>query len=348
MILRIILFPFAILYDAITGIRNRLYDRGYKPSASFELPLICIGNLSVGGTGKTPMVEYLVRLLENNWRLATLSRGYKRSTRGFRIAEPSDTPQSIGDEPFQFYQKYGDKVTVAVGEERVFAIPAILQAREIDIILLDDAFQHRRVRPSFSILLTDYNRPFYNDFLLPAGRLRESRGGAERADVVVVTKCPDTVSGDELMEIEKSIRGYVSKPVFFSGIKYGTPLPWGTTDPGGISEEVILITGIANAGPLRDYVKRHFRLVDHIEYADHHQYTAADLENMADRLQSNPSASILTTEKDINKLGTLAVQSRFPTGKLFYLPIQVQFLKDGKDFDEMLLSHLSGFREKKL
>jgi tetraacyldisaccharide 4'-kinase len=195
--------------------------------------------------------------------------------------------------------------------------------------------------------LTDYNRPFYNDFLLPAGRLRENRSGAERADVVVVTKCPDTISGDELMEIEKSIREYVLKPVFFSGIKYGTPLPWRTTDPGVVSEDVILVTGIANAGPLRDYVKKHFRLVDHVEFADHHQYTGADLKNMADRLQSYPSASILTTEKDISKLGLLAVQSRFPAGKLFYIPIQLQFLKGGRDFDEVLLSHLTGFGEKK-
>lgn len=348
MILRVILFPFAILYDAVTGIRNRLYDRGYRPSASFDLPVICIGNLSVGGTGKTPMVEYLVRLLEKSWRLATLSRGYGRNTRGFRIAQPSDTPASIGDEPFQFYQKFGEKVKVAVGEERAFAIPAILQESDAEVILLDDAFQHRRVRPSFSILLTDYNRPFYHDFLLPAGRLRENRSGAERADVVVVTKCPDSASGDELMEMEKSIREYVSRPVFFASIKYATPLPWTGMTNSDISDKVILVTGIANAGPLHDYVKKHFQLIDHIEFSDHHQYTPADIENMKRRIQSDPSACIVTTEKDISKLGSLAAQSAFPMEKLFYIPIQLQFLKDGRDFDEMLLSHLARFGEKKL
>jgi tetraacyldisaccharide 4'-kinase len=347
MILRIILFPFAILYDAVTWIRNRLYDRGFKPAASFDLPVVCIGNLSVGGTGKTPMVEYLVRLLENTHRLATLSRGYKRTTRGFRIASNIDTPQTLGDEPYQFYQKFGDRVTVAVGEERAYAIPAILQSRDVEVILLDDAFQHRRVRPSFSILLTDYNRPFYNDYLLPAGRLREARGGAERADLVVVTKCPDSVSDEERIEIEKSIREYVSKPVFFSTIKYGTPLPCGT-DSRGMADEVFLVSGIANARPLREYVKMHFRLIDHLEYPDHHEYSLNDVDEITRRLQAHPSASILTTEKDINKLGGLTVRSGFPPDKLFYLPIQLQILKNGRDFDEMLLSHLSSFKEKKM
>ena len=195
-LLRILLFPFSWLYYLITQIRNRLYDRGLKPSVKFELPVICVGNLTVGGTGKTPMIEHLIRLLQNRFKVATLSRGYGRATKGIRIAGPSENASTIGDEPFQFYTKFGKRITVAVGEERALAIPTILQeCSDTQIILLDDGFQHRKVSPGFSILLTDYHRPFYNDFLLPSGRLRESRWGAERADVIVVTKCPSAYIG---------------------------------------------------------------------------------------------------------------------------------------------------------
>src|SRR5687768_4340702 len=262
-LLRILLFPFALAYDLVTSLRNYLYDRGIKPSARFEVPVICIGNLSVGGTGKTPMVEHLIRLLYQQHRVATLSRGYGRKTKGFRLAADGDSPSTLGDEPFQFYSKFKDHITVAVGEERALAIPTILQTdSDVEVVLLDDAFQHRKVTPSLSILLSDYNRPFYDDYILPAGRLRESKQNAARADVIVVTKCPPQLSDDAMIEIEHAIRRHAEKPVFFASIRYGGPIPFSHSASAQI-KNVILISGIANAKPLEDYVKQNFTMLTH-------------------------------------------------------------------------------------
>jgi tetraacyldisaccharide 4'-kinase len=202
------------VYDGITALRNTLYDRSYKPSTRFALPVISVGNLAVGGTGKTPMVEYLIRLLAPEFQLATLSRGYGRKTKGFRIAGAADTAATLGDEPYQLYKKFSPQVEVTVGEERAYAIPMILQEREtIQAIILDDAFQHRSVTPGFSILLTEYGNPFFNDYVLPVGRLREAKSGADRADMVVVTKCPPHTSEDEMMAFENHIHSLCTFPV---------------------------------------------------------------------------------------------------------------------------------------
>src|SRR5690606_1240892 len=302
MILRILLLPFALLYQLITWVRNRLYDIGLKPSASFDLPLINVGNLTVGGTGKTPMVEYIIRLLSERYKVATLSRGYKRDTKGFRIASPGDNAATIGDEPFQFYRKFKDRITVSVGEDRAFAIPSLLhEHNDTEVILLDDAYQHRKIKPSFNILITDYNRPFYTDFLLPAGRLRESRSGAKRADVVVVTKCPDSITSQEAINMEASIRNYVNKPIFFSSIIDGTPLPFAKTIS-SFTSKIILLTGIAQPKPLVDYVSQNFTLVEHIQFPDHYAYKLGDLEMLRNKVRAISDVTILTTEKDMVKL----------------------------------------------
>ncbi len=339
-LLRILLYPMAMAYNFITGLRNRLYDRGLKPSVTFELPVINVGNLTVGGTGKTPLIEYLIRLLAPNHKVATLSRGYGRNTTGFRVASPTDNAGTLGDEPTQFYQKYGDRVTVAVGEERALAIPNILQDHpDTEIILLDDAYQHRKVRPSLNILLSDYNRPFYDDLLLPAGRLRESRQGAARADVVVVTKCPPEITDDEMMEIDQQVRRYVGKPVFFTHVRYGNPMPV-TARAQKLGDEVVLVTGIANAKPLVHYLKQTFNLVKHFDFTDHHTYRASDLEDFTNALKAHPKASFLTTEKDKVKLISPAFREMIEKIPLFYLPIEVEFIKNGQDFDEIVLNHL--------
>jgi tetraacyldisaccharide 4'-kinase len=339
-LLRILLYPMAMAYNFITGLRNRLYDRGLKPSVTFELPVINVGNLTVGGTGKTPLIEYLIRLLAPNHKVATLSRGYGRNTTGFRVASPTDNAGTLGDEPTQFYQKYGDRVTVAVGEERALAIPNILQDHpDTEIILLDDAYQHRKVRPSLNILLSDYNRPFYDDLLLPAGRLRESRQGAARADVVVVTKCPPEITDDEMMEIDQQVRRYVGKPVFFTHVRYGNPMPV-TAQAQKLGDEVVLVTGIANAKPLVHYLKQTFNLVKHFDFTDHHTYRASDLEDFTSALKAHPKASFLTTEKDKVKLVSPAFREAIEKIPLFYLPIEVEFIKNGQDFDEIVLNHL--------
>lgn len=337
-LLRILLFPFACLYKVVTLIRNKLYDQGLRPSVEFDVPVICVGNLTVGGTGKTPMIEHLIRMLQNEYEVATLSRGYGRTTKGIRIASAADSALTLGDEPYQFYAKFGRRVRVAVGEERALAIPTILQEHpETQIILLDDAFQHRKVKPGFSILLTDYYRPFYNDFLLPSGRLRESRAGANRADVIVVTKCPPEISEDQMMKIEKSIRGYAEKPVFFTDIRYGNPTPFSNTLTSP-SQDVILITGIGNAKPLVNFIKQNYNLVKHIKFNDHHTYTENDIAKLIALRNSDPKLSFITTEKDKVKIDTPQFQSIISGLPLFYIPIEVDFIKGGKDFDEIVLN----------
>lgn len=330
-----LLFPFSILYDGITTVRNRLYDLGIRPSVTFEVPVISVGNLSVGGTGKTPMIEYLVALLSNDFSLATLSRGYGRETKGIRIVNDRDNARTVGDEPFQLYEKYKAKALVAVGEERALAIPHILQEHpEVDLILLDDAYQHRQVKPSFQILLTDFNQLFVNDLLLPAGRLRESRAGAARADAIIVTKCPSNISDDLMMSIEGKIRKYNHKAIFFTKITYGSILPANGESvykPG----KIILVTGIANPKPLKEYLDQNFELVKHFSFRDHYVYSEKDIHAICEAARKE-GAVVVTSEKDLVKMNV--EQFNAASISLNYLPIEIQFLKNGKDFDEMVLN----------
>ena len=337
-LLRILLSPFSWIYYAVSQLRNRMYDRGLKPSVQFEVPVISVGNLSVGGTGKTPMIEYLVRLLQAEHKVASLSRGYGRKSRGFRIAEPKDNAQTLGDEPFQLYKKYGTNITVSVGEERALAIPLILQDHEdIQVILLDDAFQHRRVVPRFSILLTDYHKPFFDDYVLPSGRLREGRSNANRADVIVVTKCPATISQEQIGAIANSIRKYTEKPIFFSAIRYGiaTPFPNSASKP---IQKIALITAIANADPLIDHVSHRYTLIKHFAYRDHHFYSREDVSAWTRFASQNPDTVFLTTEKDKAKLEAPELQKEWSSLSFYYLPIELEFIKGGREFDEMIIN----------
>ncbi len=333
--LRLLLFPFAIVFDVVTRVRNHLYNIGHKPSFRFEVPIICVGNLNVGGSGKTPMTEYLIRLLSPTHRMATLSRGYGRRSRGFRIANAADNSTTIGDEPFQVYRKFGSKVCVAVGEDRAFAIPYILHEHEdIDVIVLDDAFQHRSVNPHFSVLLTEYNRPFTRDFVLPAGDLREARRGASRADAIVVTKCPAKAS---IASITTEVQRYApGKPVFFSRISYGTPVPFGALNqPSG---KIILVTGIANPDPLHEYLKARFEVAQHMKFADHHVFTDAEVKNMHYEAALNQELCLFTTEKDMVRL------LQFPSiaeHRWFYIPVEMEFVENGAEFDSLVRRQLN-------
>lgn len=334
------LLPFSMLYGAVTGVRNRLYDRGLKPSVAFDVPVIGVGNLSAGGTGKTPMIEYLIRLLGSEYRIATLSRGYGRRSRGFRIVGDKDDALTVGDEPFQFFRKYAGRAIVAVGEERAFAIPLILdQYPDTDVILLDDAFQHRRVRPAFQALLTDYNNLFVHDFLLPAGRLRESRKGADRADAIAVTKCPPHIDDDEMIAIEGAIREYTQKPVFFTGICYRGILPASGSTPYK-PEKVILLSGIANPKPMERYVADNFELVRHFDFPDHHIFSTSDLRRICDAAAQS-DAAVITTEKDMARIDTAVFDAA--SISLYYLPIEIEFLKSGKEFDAMVLNAVRSY-----
>lgn len=321
-------------------IRNSLYDKGIKPSASFDLPVIGIGNLTVGGTGKSPMVEYMIRLLSPTYKLATVSRGYGRETKGYRQASQSDNADTIGDEPFQFFRKFGEHVVVSVGEERALAIPLVLQENpDVQVILLDDAFQHRQVTASLNILLCDYSRPFYEDLVLPAGLLRESKHSAVRADIIVVTKCPAVITDDTLMDIERAIREIATKPIFFSTISYSLPVPFENTSV-PFTDTVILVTGIANTQALVQHAESKYKVVKHISFRDHHRYSETDLNTILEEVRRFPGASVLTTEKDMVKLEAKPFLSMLKQIPFYYLPISVQFLKEEREFDEIVTSHV--------
>lgn len=335
---RLVLWPFAVLYNLVTKVRNHLFDIGHKPSFEFEVPVISVGNLNVGGSGKTPMIEYLIRLLGPAHKVATLSRGYGRKTRGLRFAGSVDDASTIGDEPYQLLRKFGSDVKVVVGEDRAFAIPNLLnEFPDVDLILLDDAFQHRSVRPAFSILLTDYDHVFTRDFLLPAGNLREARAGARRADAVVVTKCPSQV-GDEVQLID-SIRKYVGpKPVFLSTIEYGQPVSFGS--PSVVGKRIVVLTGIANPESFVDFLRASNTIEHHFRFGDHHRYTLSEIEPIIS-FASARQATIITTEKDmVRLLGQSCGEAvlRYP---FFYIPIQAAFLKNGSEFDDLVLRKLA-------
>lgn len=336
-LLKIILLPLSFLYQLITDARNYVYDKNYRKSFRFNLPVINVGNLRVGGTGKTPHVEYLIRLLLNKkYQIGTLSRGYGRKTKGFILADETATAEKIGDEPLQFYQKFKDKISVSVGEERALAIPYLLYEKpDIQVIILDDAFQHRPVNPSFNILLTEYNQLFYKDFTFPAGRLRESRKGAKRADVVIVTKCEDNISVEQKTQIVQHIHRYTKEnlAVFFTNFRYNSPKNI-DNDFFDKHKKTILISGIAQPKNFENYAQKNFIIDKHFVFPDHHFYSDKDLEQINAYIEKNKDVQVLTTEKDFTKL--------FMIKKIFYLPIEVNFLDEDekKQFDEMVLKSM--------
>lgn len=334
-----LLFPLALLYDAITRLRNLLYERGWKAGHPTAVPSIGVGNLTVGGTGKTPHIEYLIRLLHPHFHLATLSRGYGRKTKGFRWAKPDTTAEEIGDEPMQFYHKFGAKgLRVAVGEKRVPAARQIVQdVPELDFLLLDDVFQHRAIQPHLLLLLSDYNRPFYQDFLLPAGRLREARKGAKRADALVITKCPPELSEAEREQIRSKVAPYLkpNTPVFFTSIRYGRRQPLSEQGIEG-KTPLFVVTGIANTQALEKHLKENFEVLDWLRFPDHHHYTLREMENIRKRLEKHQKRHplLLTTEKDAMKWLAPALKRSLKGVPAAYLPIEVYFLEDG--FDDWL------------
>lgn len=330
--------PFSIMYKWVMQFRNHLYDIEYKPVFRFDTKVISVGNLSMGGTGKTPFVEYILRfLVEKGYskKVATLSRGYGRKSKGFRIAAAEDLPNTIGDEPFQIYQKFKNDAVVSVGEDRVLAIPSIIfEHPENEVIILDDAYQHRSVKPNFSILLTDFNFRFYKDFVLPSGTLRESRKGAKRADVIVVTKCPVDLGKLEKEQIKGNIQRYAQKDVFFTTVKYERPVA--TVKGNEPDKNIVLVTGIAQSQKFKEYlVEDGFDIVKHFDFADHHNFTFREIEEV-EKMANDVNADIMTTEKDWVRLIYMPELSKSFQSKLFYIPIMVQFLEDEKSFHQIL------------
>ncbi|MEM6525126.1 MAG: tetraacyldisaccharide 4'-kinase [Bacteroidota bacterium] len=331
--LAVLLFPIALLYDLVTRFRNHLYNVGYKRSFSFQTNVIAVGNLSVGGTGKTPMVEYIVRLLRGKYHITTLSRGYGRRTKGYRLAHNDDTAKTIGDEPFQFYNKFKD-INVAVCEERALGIPFILVDRpETEVILLDDAFQHRSVKPQLNLMLTDFNNLFYNDLVLPVGRLRESRKGASRADIIIVTKCPKNEDQIPFGEIQDFMRKYNAKAdVFFSGIKYGSLIPFEGAGP--LKSKLIVFSGLASSRNFVEHLRSNYEVKEHFDFNDHHMYSPKEIKKLLEL--SGDECSLITTEKDMVKLIQPQFKSLLRDKSIYYLTIESYFLKDGKRFDSII------------
>ncbi len=325
--LRKILFPFSLIYAAITSLRNFFYDKNIKKSIGFDIPVIALGNLSVGGTGKTPMVEYLIRLLSDRYSLVVLSRGYKRKSKGFYLANDITTIEEIGDEPFQYHSKFKN-IHVAVNVDRVEGVTKILAALpKTEIVLLDDAFQHRKIKASFYIMLTAYNDLFYNDLVLPAGNLRECKSGVKRANVVVVTKCPKNLSEAEMLQIKSRI-DIDNDKIFFSTINYHQTVTNNVEEIPVIDlkNDFIAVAGIAKPEYFYEYLN--CTKNDCLTFPDHHFFSDQDLKNI---LQKANGRKIITTEKDYMRL-----QNQLPKNQLFYLPIEMDFIKEIEQFNNFL------------
>jgi tetraacyldisaccharide 4'-kinase len=329
-LLRILLFPVVPFYFLVTWLRNKLFDWDVYESKSYDFPVICVGNLSVGGTGKSPMIEYLIRLLKDDYRLATLSRGYKRTSKGFQIADENTTVELLGDEPFQFHQKFKD-IIVSVDANRQEGISNLIQLRTApEVVLLDDAYQHRKVKAGFYIMLTTYDNLYTNDIVLPTGNLREPRAGAKRANIIIVTKCPETLTEVEQEHIISKIKPLNNQKVFFSKIDYSN-----TILSEGKSLELLslkekpftLVTGIANPKPLLDYLRQLNLKFEHLNFKDHHAFSDSEIEMLKSK------SLILTTEKDYTRL------EHHLNDNLYYLPIESK-IENSEEFDSLLLEYV--------
>jgi len=330
----------------ITKIRNQLFDKGYFKSSEFDLPIINVGNLAVGGSGKTPHVEYLIRLLQDEFKVATLSRGYGRNTRGFREVNVNDKASESGDEPLQI-KKHFPNINVFVGEKRVEAVSQLLfEHPEIEVILLDDAYQHRAIKAGFNILLTDYSKIFTDDKIMPAGRLREHPRGAKRANLVIVTKCPLKLKDNEKASLQNKISQYTSADVLFSGIKYQNELIPVFSQKAEINKEmnIVLISGIAKSLGFEDYVKTKYqpKSFEHFNFRDHYHFKESDLHRIEEKFNTFADPKIiLCTDKDAVRLSEVAQGGSFEKLPVFRLPIEVAFLEeDNKVFDRKITDYV--------
>lgn len=345
------LLPAGFLFGMVVNIRNYLYNHGIFKSVRFNLPVLSIGNLTVGGTGKTPHTEYLVRLLRNNYKIAVLSRGYGRRSSGYQLATPNSTQESIGDEPFQIHMKYPD-VTVAVDESRVEGISKLLTYPNPDAILLDDAYQHRAVTPSLNILIVNYHRSIFQDKLLPAGLLREPHNEIRRADIIIISKCPNDISKDEMSAIKSGFNLTNRQSIYFTRICYNELVRFNDTSHTspissiGDNTSVLIVTGIASPLLIETELKRYTPHITLISFSDHHQFTDSDIERIDKefgKLQGE-SKIIVTTEKDATRLRSMNIESALQS-KIFILPIAIEFIKDGKEFDSAIIGHIDSFRK---
>lgn len=342
------LLPFSWIYGSIVRFRNWLFDMGLKKSKSFSIPIISVGNITVGGSGKTPHVEYLIRLLHDKAKIAVLSRGYKRKSHGYVLAEESTTMPEIGDEPFQMHQKFSD-IYVAVDAKRARGIENLQNdeaTKDVDVVLLDDAFQHRYVKPGINILLVDYHRLIIYDKMLPAGRLREPLSGKNRADIVIITKCPKDLKPMEFRVLTKAMDLYPFQKLYFTCIDYDTPK--------GVFEEnqieldklqdyhVLLLTGIASPKQMEHDLKPMTKDITNLSFGDHHSFKGKDIDRINDTFESMPEPRIIiTTEKDAVRLRETEGLYEKVKSNMYELPIKVSFMLDQQDnFNEKIISYV--------
>ena len=342
------LLPFSWIYGSIVRFRNWLFDMGLKKSKSFSIPIISVGNITVGGSGKTPHVEYLIRLLHDKAKIAVLSRGYKRKSHGYVLAEESTTMPEIGDEPFQMHQKFSD-IYVAVDAKRARGIENLQNdeaTKDVDVVLLDDAFQHRYVKPGINILLVDYHRLIIYDKMLPAGRLREPLSGKNRADIVIITKCPKDLKPMEFRVLTKAMDLYPFQKLYFTCIDYDTPK--------GVFEEnqieldklqdyhVLLLTGIASPKQMEHDLKPMTKDITNLSFGDHHSFKGKDIDRINDAFESMPEPRIIiTTEKDAVRLRETEGLYEKVKSNMYELPIKVSFMLDQQDnFNEKIISYV--------
>jgi tetraacyldisaccharide 4'-kinase len=348
----ILLYPVSLLYGLITGFRNFLYDSGILSSTSFPLPIICVGNITVGGTGKTPHTEYLLTLLEKDFKVAVLSRGYKRKTRDFRVASPSSDVSETGDEPLQIFRKFPD-VLVAVDQKRVSGVKRIMElAPETDIIILDDGFQHRSITPGLSIMLSDYERPFMRDYMLPFGYLREDKSNMRRADIILITKCAKNLNAIQRRLIVKEVGKAAYQNLFFTSFAYRAPMPVFARLNMEITRldlarctgcGIVLVTGIANPKPLKDYLQKFFSEITELTYPDHYSFREKDIDAIALAFYNLNSASkyLITTEKDAVRIREFPNLEEPLRSALYYIPVGIHFLNDDKkEFDNLVVDYV--------
>lgn len=337
----LLLYPISKIYGVVMAVRNKMFDYGILKQQEFDIPIVVVGNIAMGGTGKTPHVEYIVESLLGKYNIGVLSRGYRRATKGFVLASPQSRPEDIGDESYQIYRKFGPDITVAVCEKRA---EGIRQMREINpalnMIILDDAFQHRYVKPSVSVILTEYNRPVFNDKILPYGRLRESARALNRADMVVVTKCPVDMKPMHYRLFEENLKLFPFQKLYFSRYNYGhlVPIfPDEVTDIPALDNlradnSILVITGVANPKPFVRFLRRNKAKVKLKRFTDHHNFTASDMEEIARLFDELPSANkfIVTTEKDAVRILNNPYFPHRLKKSIFYVPIKVEFIDRGE------------------
>jgi len=361
----LILLPLSFLYGLIVAFRNKLFDYKILKTTEFDLPIISVGNITVGGTGKTPHIEYLVELLKDQYKIFTLSRGYKRKSSGYFCATNLSSVKEIGDEPKQIKQKFPD-IEVAVCANRVKGIKKIMQ-QKVEVILLDDAYQHRYVKPGLSILLVDFNRPLHEDKILPLGMLRESFGELKRADIVVITKTPAEIKPIERRLLRNNLNVLPFQELYFTNFQYGNliPIPRFHNQPPVelcLTEEfaekktnILLVTGISSPQPLIEHLRQYAGEIEHLIFADHHYYSGRNLLEINHKFEkfvknNGGSESILvTTEKDAIRLSELPelIYGKKIFIPIYYIPVKVEFLSDKEQFDNQIIDYVVNYKRKR-